>query len=105
MAGWLDREFGSLLRERRGSQHMSQDQLARVAGISRTSIVNIEKGRQGVSLESLYKLSAALGCPPGDLLPSAPSMDLPKITIGDQSAESRLALGQVVSRVRGMNNK
>jgi transcriptional regulator with XRE-family HTH domain len=105
MAGWLDGAFGSILRERRDSQHMSQDQLAQAAGLSRTSVVNIEKGRQGVSLDSLYKLASALGCQPGDLLPSAPSMDLPKITIGDQSAESRLAIGQVMNRVRGMSKR
>lgn len=105
MATWLDRAFGALLREHRYDQRMSQEQLARAAGLSRTSVVNIEKGRQGVSLESLYKLAAALGRQPGDLLPSAPSMDLPKITIGDQSDESRLAIGQVMNRVRSMNRK
>lgn len=105
MASWLDRAFGVLLRERRDAQRMSQEQLAQSAGLSRTSVVNIEKGRQGVSLESLYKLAAALGCQPGDLLPSAPSMDLPTISIGDQSAEARLAIGQVMNRVRSMDNK
>lgn len=105
MASWLDRAFGVLLRDRRDIQHMSQQQLAEAAGLSRTSVVNIEKGRQGVSLDSLYKLAGALGCQPGDLLPSAPSMDVPKIKMGDDSEESRLAVGQVMNRVRSMNNQ
>ena len=38
---------------------ISQPQLARLAGVSRAQIVNIEQGRTGVGLEALVEISRA----------------------------------------------
>lgn len=38
--------------------------------LTRTSIVNIEKGRQHLAVHQLVRLSDFLGCSPGDLIPS-----------------------------------
>lgn len=48
---------------------MSQRALADAVNVSRTSIANIESGRHRVQIHVLYKLAAALGVEPHDLLP------------------------------------
>jgi len=60
------------LREDRTPKELTQRELAeRTRGaLSRSSIANIERGRQGISLEQLFILAHALGVKPADLLPS-----------------------------------
>jgi transcriptional regulator with XRE-family HTH domain len=66
---YLYREFGRTLRARRKQAGLSQEDLAQRVGMSRTSITNIEQGRQHVSLGALYELAGAVGARPADLLP------------------------------------
>jgi transcriptional regulator with XRE-family HTH domain len=61
--------FSRRLRELRTSAHLSQETLASRSSLSRTSITNIEKGRQHVSLDVLYRLADAMGVEPRALLP------------------------------------
>jgi transcriptional regulator with XRE-family HTH domain len=64
-------EFGRNLRharQREGAE-LSQEKLAKRVGMSRTSITNIEKGRQQIPLHMLYSLADALGLDPVALLP------------------------------------
>lgn len=79
---------------------MSQASLAVAADLSRTSVVNIEKGRQGVSLGTLYRLAEALACDCADLLPAPPTADLSRIAIRDQSTEARRAVMRVIRRAQ-----
>jgi transcriptional regulator with XRE-family HTH domain len=58
---------GGRIRELRGSK-MSQEALASAASLSRTSIVNIEAGRQRLLLHNLFEISKALGIKASDLL-------------------------------------
>lgn len=75
--GWLDnyqmqslyKEFGRLLRERRISKNLTQLEVAEKVGLSRTSITNIELGRQQVPLHMLYLFADAVGSDPQALLP------------------------------------
>ena len=62
-------EFGRLVRERRLKAHLTQSQLAKRVGLSRTSITNIELGQQHIPLHVLYPLASALGASPHELLP------------------------------------
>jgi transcriptional regulator with XRE-family HTH domain len=48
---------------------LSQEALAKRVGLSRTSITNVEKGRQQLPLHMLYVLADALGVEPVALLP------------------------------------
>ena len=48
---------------------MTQDAVADRVSLSRTSITNIEKGRQHISLHMLFHLSAAVGVDPHELIP------------------------------------
>lgn len=66
-------ETGRRIREIRKAQGISQQRLAAVVGLSRTSITNIEKGRQKVLLHTLDSIAGALGTGLRDLLPERPS--------------------------------
>jgi len=63
------REFGRILRQRRSDASLTQDELANKIGLVRTSITNMELGKQNVSLHLLFQLADALGIQARDLLP------------------------------------
>lgn len=67
----LYKEFGRGLKAARrdGKPKLTQQQLADRVGLSRTSITNIESGRQQVALHQVYLLASALGRQPAELLP------------------------------------
>ena len=48
---------------------MTQEELGRRVDLSRTSITNIEKGRQRILLHQLVDIAAALDAKPQDLMP------------------------------------
>lgn len=48
--------------------NVTQDELARRSGVGRATIANIERGRQSVTVSTLYKLSRALDIDAGTLL-------------------------------------
>jgi transcriptional regulator with XRE-family HTH domain len=70
------RQFGALVRNHRNGKgtRFTQEYVAKQAGLSRTSITNIEKGRQRILLHQLYDLAAALEVPPTALLPDVPTL-------------------------------
>ena len=72
------RQFGQLLAETRRKKGISQELLADELGLSRTSITNIEKGRQPVQLYSLYCIARLLEVELKDLLPSPRIFDMPR---------------------------
>ena len=79
MAGNTERvysEFGALVvahRRRLGS--VTQAELARRIGLSRTSVTNIEQGRHHVSLHQFLRIASALEVAPEALLPHLPQME------------------------------
>ena len=93
----LDEAFGRRLKDLRGA--MSQEELATRAKLSRTSIVNIERGRQGVSLVTLYSLAAALNVTPAVLLPAGESAPDISVRIGNATAEEAQQLSEILRRV------
>jgi transcriptional regulator with XRE-family HTH domain len=66
----LYKRLGAQLRERRQLQGMSQIQLAKAVGRLRTSITNIEAGRQRVPIHMLYQLCQVLKIEAVALLPT-----------------------------------
>lgn len=74
--------FGRMLSEARRKKRISQEILADELGLSRTSITNIEKGRQPVQLYSLYLIARLLRMDVKDLLPSAAAFDRPERAMG-----------------------
>jgi transcriptional regulator with XRE-family HTH domain len=72
------RAFGRMLSEIRRRKRISQEMLADELGLSRTSITNIEKGRQPVQLYSLYVMARLLGTDVRELLPSTAIFERPE---------------------------
>lgn len=56
------------LAETRHARDWSQDDLARRAGVDRKTVNRIEKGHFSPSLDTLVRLSVALGCSLSDLV-------------------------------------
>ena len=67
--------FGLRLRELRRAHGISQEALADDAGLDRTYVSSVERGHRNVSLLNIYRLAAALGVEPAELLrgPTSPS--------------------------------
>ena len=64
-------QFGHRVRRARQALGMNQEALGHRVGLERSSISNVEKGRQRVQLHMLLEFATALGVPPGDLLPES----------------------------------
>jgi len=74
------RRFAANLRRLRGAAGLSQEELAFAAEIHRTQVSLIEGGHRMPRLDTLVKLSGALGLTPNDLLDGvtwAPSVHRP----------------------------
>ena len=61
--------IGMAIRQARITVGISQEELARRVELSRTSIVNMESGRQRPPLATLYDIADALGVQATELLP------------------------------------
>lgn len=61
--------LGLAIQKARKSKNITQLRLSRAVNLSRTSITNIECGRQPVPVHLLVQLAKALGLTPVDLLP------------------------------------
>ena len=65
-------EVGRRIRDARTKRtpHLTQEALAGLVSLTRTSITNIEKGRQKVLLHTLADIAAAINVPLASLLPA-----------------------------------
>lgn len=61
-------EFGAQLREARQQKGWSQEKLALEAGVDRTYVSSIERGRRNLSLLNIVKLADVLGISPSLLV-------------------------------------
>ena len=55
------------IREHRKLNGMTQEELSRMVGVSRQSIISIERGRYVPSLELALKIARVFQCPTDDL--------------------------------------
>ncbi len=60
--------FGQRIKELRRLKNMSQEDLAYRAGLDRTYISSIERGKRNVSLKNIIKVADALGVKPSTIL-------------------------------------
>lgn len=104
----LNARIGARVAETRKLRGKTQQQLADVVGLGRTSIVNIEAGR-GLSVETLVALAAALDVPvdvltaPGVL--SSPWLELAKVNTAtersyDDAANRSWQAGDVIEAMK-----
>lgn len=61
--------IGSRVKAKREQADLKQDQLAERVGLTRTSISNIENGRQRIQVHTLFMIAEALNVPVETLLP------------------------------------
>lgn len=60
--------LGRRVRLLRLTRELTQDQLARASGMSRSFISLVEHGQHGVDIVRLFRIAAALGMPLRDLI-------------------------------------
>ena len=61
---------GSKIRNRRVAEERTQEDLAARVGMARTSLTNLERGRQHIPLHTLMRLASELDLELADLMPS-----------------------------------
>ena len=64
-------EVGRRIRQTREERGLTQEVLAELVSLTRTSITNIEKGRQKILAHTLVDLATALRVAPATLLPES----------------------------------
>lgn len=69
---------GEKVRFQRKKARMDQETLSRHLNLSRTTLINIEKGRQRLSLEHAWLAAKILGISIEDLLPRAETLTVDK---------------------------
>ena len=65
----MQRAIGEAVRARREAAGLSMRALAVHVGVSQPFLSKLERGSTAASISTLYRLAAALGVAPGDLLP------------------------------------
>lgn len=64
----LAERFGRAVRAERIRQGLSQEGLAELAGVDRTYICGLERGRRNPALSTVERIAKALSAEPGQLL-------------------------------------
>ena len=93
------RDIGSKVRQARSEKGTTQGELASRANLTRTSISNIEAGRQRVTLYALLRMAEALDVAPATLLPdlrSLPSADVNMLIERGASPDEASALARLL---------
>ncbi len=67
--------FGQRLRAVREKAGVSQEKLAEMAGLHRTYVSSVERGKRNISIQNIERLAVALGTTMAQLMPDARSGD------------------------------
>ena len=103
----LNKQIGSRIKQRRTKIGITQIELAKRVGLSRTSIANIEAGQQCPPLPVFYNICHELGTEPKTFLPSfAEVAQTPSGLAGGIAAElKQLGAGKVAEQILSIMNK
>jgi transcriptional regulator with XRE-family HTH domain len=99
--GDINQRFGRRLAQCRKRARVSQEKLADALGLTRTSITNIEHGRQPIQLPTLYAIAEALGIEPTDLMPAPPKATIEAPINGEQLKGLSVKTTNWLARVSG----
>lgn len=98
-------QIGEVIRSKREVIGLTQDELAARVGLTRTSITNIEKGRQRTQVHTLYAIAEVLKTSLCDFLPALETPPLPIINVhlpDDLQPKERVWVrGVLISRENG----
>lgn len=96
----------AIARRQRSTRLVSQEDLAKGIGLSRTSVVNIERGRHRIQIHVVYAIARVLDVEVSDLLPparpAADAADLPASFARQLKTEAeKTAVGRLVAQPGG----
>jgi transcriptional regulator with XRE-family HTH domain len=97
--------IGERVRRVREAQtpRMSQAELARILELRRTSITNIERGNQKLTLDTIYRLCERFGLQIPEILPpvaDVTQIEERSIVVGGRAHEVGVKTASVVARLR-----
>jgi len=97
--------IGERVRRLREAQapRMSQEELAQFLDLKRTSITNIERGNQKITLDAIYRLCERFGLEIGEIVPSVSEVtrsESRSIVVGGESHEVGTKTADLVARLR-----
>lgn len=77
--------LGARIKVRREEIHMRQAELAESIGLSRTSVTNIERGRQRLFLDQFAEICHVLKVAPSEMIPDPVSQEAERLAIRSAS--------------------
>jgi transcriptional regulator with XRE-family HTH domain len=101
----LYRILGERLKRRRMETNVTQAQLAEHVGVLRTSISNIEAGRQKLPLHLLYRLCVALGVEVPSVLPTSEEIDRTTTIASDVDAVNEQLTPKLAEFLRSLREE
>lgn len=99
--GFFYAEIGRRVRLARERIGLTQDSLAAQIMLSRTSVTNIEKGRQKVLAHTICRLAGALNVLPAELLPDTPPLSESEGEAREKMDSPRAREAVIVKKKRG----
>jgi DNA-binding XRE family transcriptional regulator len=78
---------------------MTQEELATAIGMLRTSIVNIEAGRQKPPLHVLYQICSQLGAEPSAMMPALSEVTDVQVTVAGDVQELPPQAGSIFKKL------
>ena len=99
---WIGRNVALRRREKK----LSNDDIARLVGVTRTSITNLEAGRQKVPVALLYRVALALDADPRAFFPSLEEIteeQLVAVKVGGRLVEVSTSVAAEIERLIEQN--
>ncbi|MBM9468821.1 helix-turn-helix domain-containing protein [Nakamurella leprariae] len=93
--------IGARVRTVREQAGLSMRALAERGGVSQPFLSQLERGLTSPSMATLYRLAAALGLPPGDLLPGAGAAEAGRVVLTPAGSGRTLAIGDAPDAALG----
>jgi len=92
-------QVGRILRARREQLQLTQNEVAEAVGLSRTSVTNIESGRQALLLHQLQRFALILRLDPRDVLSQTYGMPVASDRQRDLPREVSDMVAKILSKV------